>query len=401
MTRLSQNIIKTGLIIYAIFAVAGISGITAGVIIGSIGLILKCIYDCKKNISVSELKTNPAYLLISGFIIILIVSTVFSYDAASSAIRLRNMFGEIILLLLILNLYDDEQNSFLKKTVYVMLILATVQSVYGITQYFTEIGLGPTDLFPFKRVHGTLGHYNTLGGLLGMLIPLFFVYVISSWHEFDMKLKACCITGLTAMTACLLLTFTRGAWLGVLASITIVTIIKNRKLIIIPFLIIIIALVYPPTRDRIINSAKKPETERKIMWSVAIDMIKHRPVIGYGLDTYKKTLYDNYVSKNPDYEQKLYNKYEHFHAHNMYLTILQETGLLGFSIFLCMIFFMLKKIIVLLKSGNAGTTAWTKTLALGILGMMTDFLVHGMVDYPLRGETAYMFWFFMGLLLKL
>ena len=69
---------------------------------------------------------------------------------------------------------------------------------------------------------------------------------------------------------------------------------------------------------------------RPVFWKNAVSIIRSSPICGTGLNTYLRV-----IKRNPD--QKTW-----WYAHNCYLQLAAETGLLGLACFLWMLFVLLR-----------------------------------------------------------
>jgi len=125
---------------------------------------------------------------------------------------------------------------------------------------------------------------------------------------------------------CLLLTFSRGGYIGFLVGLLVLGLIKERKLLII-FAIVLVSwqsLVPNAVRDRVLMTYQQDEgldsssQERIMIWTDALDVITKNPVLGTGFDTYK------FMDRVGPYHD----------THNYYLKIFVELGFIGLFVFL-------------------------------------------------------------------
>lgn len=76
---------------------------------------------------------------------------------------------------------------------------------------------------------------------------------------------------------------------------------------------------------------------RLVRWEAALDLIKQKPVIGYGAGSELSILGDKY------FQDKLYIAYLHrLNAHNQYLTFLLNSGILGLLGYLATLFYIVR-----------------------------------------------------------
>jgi putative inorganic carbon (HCO3(-)) transporter len=124
---------------------------------------------------------------------------------------------------------------------------------------------------------------------------------------------------------------------------------------------------YTDIRSVGITDANFSTLERIAHWQAAIDMWRSRFWIGVGLGGYATAYPEHNL---PNWLLPL------GHAHNIYLNMLAETGILGLCAYLLfwgLLFINLFTATHLLKS-------WERGIALGLLGAWTHMAVHNLVD---------------------
>jgi len=89
-----------------------------------------------------------------------------------------------------------------------------------------------------------------------------------------------------------------------------------------------------------IKNLKANDTSFRIMlWASAIELIKENPIIGIGAGNSDKRLYEVFAVK-----RQWFDKFEKYHAHNQYLQVLLDIGILGFIIFLALFYFLISEL---------------------------------------------------------
>jgi putative inorganic carbon (HCO3(-)) transporter len=143
------------------------------------------------------------------------------------------------------------------------------------------------------------------------------------------KIKLLCY-GLVGMTVfATMYTFSRGAYLAILASVLILGVIKDRKLLLIGAVFLLTWQVVVPTavRQRVTmtqNSNGRLEdsaNERVKLWQAAEESILSDPIFGSGFATYQ---YTNHVDNLKD-------------THNWYVKVMVETGIVGLLLVMVML----------------------------------------------------------------
>jgi putative inorganic carbon (HCO3(-)) transporter len=166
---------------------------------------------------------------------------------------------------------------------------------------------------------------NDFGAYVISILPLTLAFLNKKLsHKKKIILAVICLLA----AFCLFKTFSRGAWIGFFVGATVYFFIYNKKSVLVIPLIIIIFLITPLGFNRV-ASLFKPEKntvwERTQLWQAAGNMIKERPFLGLGVNTFSK-YFPKY--KPADYPDMRY-------AHNSYLQMAAETGISGLLIFIC------------------------------------------------------------------
>lgn len=369
--------LKIGLILYAIFSIMGISGMSIAAGIAILGLFYLFFTSGKIYLYTDEKNKNIVFVL---FLLLLWRFVVSLFLSPAIKISLSRFVVEILEVSLLFCLINVKDFKFKQILIFIVIISAFLQSVYGIIQYFTGIDFIHKSTLPLKeRIKGTLGHWNSLGGLLGMVIPIIFSKLIL---DKNVKNKILFLMFFLVCSSALIFTKTRGAWIGCLLGMTAVSYYKFREKTIIIFLsFIFLFFLIPSTRIRLINTFKDPTLSGRVeLWEKSFEMINsYRLFTGWGVDGFE------IVTKR-------------FHPHNIYLNNMNENGIFGFSLFILLIFLLFRYVFKRIKIYKETPLF---AIYLGILGTLIDFFTHGFVDNILRCETAFLFWFFIGILFSI
>ena len=135
------------------------------------------------------------------------------------------------------------------------------------------------------------------------------------------------------------MTRTRGAWLALVILIPLLILIYSEKklknlgaILISLSLLGGIILLTPALSNRVSTIADlkmQSNSERLLMWQSAFEMFKDNPVFGIGYGSYKIAYQEKYIS--PLAKEKNLE-----HAHNNFLQMLAECGIVGEIAFLAM-----------------------------------------------------------------
>jgi putative inorganic carbon (HCO3(-)) transporter len=320
------------------------------------------------------------------------VSTVLSPVKRAAFTGLSKLTLYMILFALMARVLRSPRIRSLVITVYLLAALAV--SVYGLQQWFYGADALATWVDPDSSLAGTTRVYSYLGNpnlLAGYLVPavVFSAVAVFAWQGWIRKLLAGTMTGMNA--ACLVFSFSRGGWLGLVVAGSVLLLLLTHWYSValpkfwrrwgIPIVlggaaaVLILAVVsVAPLRDRVgsmfAGRDDKSNNFRINVWMAVIDMIKARPLLGIGPGN---------VAFNQVYPLFQRSRYSALSAYSIALEVLVETGLIGL---LCFVW-------LLIVTFNAGWTQVQKLRALrsqegfwllGALAAMVGMLAHGLVD---------------------
>ncbi|MDI6757220.1 MAG: O-antigen ligase family protein, partial [Endomicrobiia bacterium] len=362
-----KNILKLGFLVVAVSAPLSISGAVLGVTLTALAVIWS-VAGGEKIFAPRDVASKKVFYAIAVFSALMVVSAFFSGDISSSLKRMATIAGYFALFVALAGFNDT---SYLRKLVGIFIAVVAAHSIYGIIQYFSGLDIMRDGYVCRSRIIGVVGHFNCLASILGAAVPVVFSFL---YFEKNPKKKILYGVSFVIISSALLLTFTRGAWAGVFAALSFMAFLKNRKIIVIPLILAVLALALPVSRTRIIGTFRNEESGRLIFWRTTPRMIMERPFFGWGADSFKKSFYSKYDDIMPEKG--------HFHPHNMYLSIAQQFGLVGLAAFLVLFYYLLSGLIrrfYTLKDG------FPSAIVFGAIGAVVEFLTHGLVDEPFRG----------------
>ncbi len=322
-------------------------------------------------------------LLFAG---ILIYGCIISYTAIASTKMAMIYIAFILFYFTFVNTIKT------RKQLYALIVLvvfvATFVALLGIYQNYT--GIATTESWVDEemfgeittRVYSTFDNPNVLGEYLILLIPIALAMFWSAkkWlHRFAYV----GITGLLAL--CLIFTSSRGAWLGVMLALAIFIILRDKRLV---GLGVIGVLLLPfITPDSVINrmmsiGQDSSSISRISIWSGSLNIVRDYWLSGIGIGTEAfRVVYPAYTLPGAEYA---------LHAHNLYIQILVETGMVGFIIFGFLLYMFYK---TALSSYWRTEDNFIATLLIALPAGMTGYLFQGLVDniwYNYR--MVFMFW---------
>ena len=244
------------------------------------------------------------------------------------------------------------------------------------------------------RLVGPFGDFGRMSAFLILVIP---VFALRAWAELRLnkRFKDAVFAFLLAATGFLLLYLTRcrAPVLALVVSFAALLIYKRWFKTLGIGLICFLALLAVTPRGMIIHldaeSKEQSIVERVELWKRALDVIKAKPWLGTGINTY------NVAHEKYDTNQNW--RVRGYYAHNGYLQLAAEIGVPGISFFLL---FLLIFFIKGLRGSNSVRGSPDELLHLGILTGLLAFLIYGLFDTNLQSPQCLMsFWLLAGVLI--
>lgn len=322
-------------------------------------------------------KTSGVGVALVSLLIILLISSVFSFAPQKSLMVWAMYMVFFTFYFVILNTVDTKEQLFSILKVFV--ISGAIVSVYGILQYVfgwdTQNAWIDEEMFEdaTMRAYSTLENPNVLGEYLLLLLPVTAVFMLKPKFK---SLSKWVYGGIFLASAlCLVLTQSRGCWLGfVLATAVFVTFYQGKLWALVPFGILLLPFILPQTIiDRIMSIGDMGDSStsyRVFIWYGTTEMLRKYFLggIGMGEGAFRK-IYPFYG----------YNAIIAPHSHNLFLQLTVEAGIGALILFIgAMIIFMKDCIKICMKNvKNSYEYLIALALASGVLG----FLLQSMFDY--------------------
>lgn len=280
--------------------------------------------------------------------------------------------------------------------VFLLVLAGAAVSAYGICQYLFGWGYQSdawvdSEMFSSIgfRVTATLQNPNMLGQYLLLVIPVGGARLLSckTWKARIFYFVSC---GL--MCLCMILTFSRGAWLGLVFAGAIFFVLLDPRLIMLaPFALIALYFVLPETvisRFTSIGNLKDNSTSYRVyIWLGSLAMLKD----GYWLCG----VGPGETAYNAVYPAYSYNTIVAPHAHNLFLQIVCDAGICALAVFALVLFWYFRSLCAGLakKQDFAG-----KMLHIAFISGMAGFLVQAMTDYSFYNyRVMLIFWVYLAL----
>ena len=225
---------------------------------------------------------------------------------------------------------------------------------------------------PF-RARGFFSIYMTLGGTLIVSLALLAgALALGVWR----RAAVLVLPTLLALVA-LGLTYSRNAWVGLLAAVGTLVVLTRRLLLIVPLAaVLVLAVAVPsPLRARIVSAfdpANPTVSERLYFWESGLRMLRDAPLFGVGPGGVK--IY------YPEYKNPAARRAGTSHLHNDAVQIAAERGVIGLAAWLSIwIVFVYRAVRIYreLPPGRSDAAALVAGSVAGVVG----FLAAGLFEY--------------------
>lgn len=350
-----------------------------------LGLILW--YKNKDGITLSE--EVKAYMKAYGvFLLSLIPSIFFSSNPVASAKDFANLWiwRYVIFVLIVV---------FIKKREYLINILIAFMTAVSLECMFTLV-----QVLNNTRLDGRGAGFDRLvlplGGIMCMLLPIAMVILMDA--RFEKKLKQAAVFSVLGTLVGLLCNKSRGAWLTELFVVPVATFqyLRHNKIrmlaVVAVFLGILGFMLSSPQYVKRIQSITNTTTnvsnrDRILVWRSSKRMIRRHPVTGYGIERFRNH-YKYYKYKR--------EKQNLGHAHNNFIHITVESGVIGLAGLIYFVGFYLYKSMRNYRKNKNPYDILIFTTCLGYI------CVFGQIDYTLGiSDGTRMMWFLLAVLLQL
>lgn len=285
--------------------------------------------------------------------------------------------------------------------------ISLIVSVYGIRQWFFGAKALATWVDPESslakttRVYSYLGNPNLLAGYLipAVVLSLVAIFAWQGWIR-----KALALTMFVVNTACLVLTFSRGGWIGLVVGLlaAMALLVYWWSVAMPPFWrtwslpiivggligVLVLAVIFvEPVRLRVFSIfADRQDSSnnfRRNVWDAVFEMIRDRPIIGIGPG------HNSFNKVYPLYQRP---RYTALSAYSIFLETAVETGFLGLACFLWLIIVILNTAFMQMRrflNLRSKDGLWL----IGAIATLLGMLAHGTVDTVwYRPEVNTLWW---------
>jgi len=274
-------------------------------------------------------------------------------------------------------------------------------ALYGIMQYVfgwnTNNAWIDESMFEDStmRVYSTLENPNVLGEYLLLVLPVSAVFIFSDKETKLSKFIYAVIT--LGIFVCLILTQSRGCWLGfMLAAMIFVTFRKGRLWGLLPIVLLILPFVVPETIvNRLLSIGDMGDSStsyRVFIWMGTLAMLRDFWVGGIGMGE---------MAFNSVYPFYSYNAIIAPHSHNLFLQLVTESGIAALVIFVVTMVIYIKNM-MRVYSADKRESGYSMT-ALALISGVMAFMLESMTDYTFynyRVMAVFFMYLALGMTLK-
>ncbi|NOT36778.1 MAG: O-antigen ligase family protein [Saprospiraceae bacterium] len=359
----------------------------------------------KKEMS-KEIFSHPFSILIYLYLGWMLVTSVTSVDKLVSIKFFISKFWFIVPGYFLTYYYFIDRKKII--TFYTLIIVAMVivcsYNIIHLMTYGFEDKPSQWTMQPFFKSHAVLG------AVIAMCIPINLGLV--SYNRGKAVKQLGFILIFTILTICLIVTYSRAAWLSVIPSMLMYIALRLRfpfKALMTFAIVGILALLFniesvirnletnkiASSDDLVENvesisniSSDASNLERINRWACAIDMWKAKPIFGFGPGTYMTEYAPFQLSGN--YTEISTNSGDVGNSHSEYLGPLSEQGLLGGLLFIAIMFFC---IYYSFNTYYNATEKMDKIIISSVGCGLISYLTHGFLNNFLdMDKAAIPFW---------
>ncbi len=344
--------------------------------------------DFKLSIPRAILLPLAAYLLICA------ASLLWSDFPKQSFKGVNKVLEQVLLFIMTAEIFASAKS--LRRFEYGFIAVLTVLVINGYYQYTFGVDLirhvVAQDSSAGSRISASFKTYGLLGSFLLLTLPLLSMLGLRFRNK-DHKMLAWYFALPVSFGGffMLFLTRSRGAILACIAGILVMMIYRKKFLQLFLALAVFagIIMILPSSMVIHLDTERKEQSiiERFYLWDRAVQVIQAKPLLGTGINTYtvSHALYD----KRKNWRVKNY------YAHNGYLQMAAEIGLVGLT---CFLSFILAVFILGYQHQRKLANLEDRNVLLGFMGGLLNFLIFAMVDTVMHNPQSILsFWFLLGI----
>ncbi len=294
-----------------------------------------------------------------------------------------------------------------------LFLTGSAEALMGAVQFIVPLGPPAFAVGPFIRAHGMFGQPNPFAGYLGTILPLALAMMLVPHPG---RFRTIATGGFLLVGLGILLSVSRGAWLGLAVSLSIMALAwsPRARALVVPlvaglalFIGLALAGVLPASLATRITSATEnfgvfdvrtvtltsenfAVVERMAHWQAGWGMLNDYPFLGVGPGNYPAAYEEYFIAPWKD---------PLGHAHNYYLNMAAEAGVPGLLALLLVLGLTFRGLWRRVQAADATHTSGdggdeparpgldlplspvlARALALGLIGSFAMFSIHNLFD---------------------
>ncbi len=328
------------------------------------------------------------------FGILIFFGGVFTKGGASSTASAFLYCGFLSIYFLIVNSYI--RKTWIYRGIKLMIVTTALIALLGVIEGGV-LDYAQLDLSQFDDIHARvssfLGNPNMLGAYLVIVFPFALAQMLSTDKGIKKGFYFLCVL---SIFVCTVLTWSRGAWLGLIVSVVVFLLVSDFRsvwFILLGCGSVPLALYLVPENisNRFISIFTMSDssiTYRFETWDGVLKMIEKYFWTGIGIGE------SAFISVYPEFAVS--GTETVMHAHNIFLQILLEIGIIGLVVFLVTAFMFTQKCFAGVKERRRGGKS-RNMISAGLASVCATFVM-GLTDHVFYNYRVFLvFWIFVGL----
>jgi putative inorganic carbon (HCO3(-)) transporter len=318
------------------------------------------------------------------FLVACLLSLPRSGNLAGSIIEIAELLSFVVLFILIVDVLRSDRD--VRRMVRFLVLSSLVPISVGLVQLCSNLDASFFSLEPSFRLSATLTHPNAYAFYLVMITVIavgLFSQAGSGMHRIGL------LSLIALLLTSLVFTYTRSAWIGLAIAVLGLAILKNRKLLIVaPLALCGVLLVFPVISlrfDALFSDELFRYTSlawRLKIWTASVPYFLSHPIFGNGFGAFQLIGHqiDDWFAA----------------AHNDYLRLLVETGLVGLSAYLILLLAFAR---LGLRARKAATNEYFGHLTTGFVCFLAAYVLMSFTDNLFNhGGVQWYFWAYAGVI---
>ena len=348
-----------------------------------------------KKILLKESIRCPKILWILGsFCLTASLTISYSVDGPSTLLFSLDLWASFFFIFVLINFLNSIK--LIELMAGILIMLTVIVNVFAVYDYLVTLpkllafmpntipyaDRGIRELLSTHRIPTLFGWPNILAGFLVMTIPLMFIFLVT---KRPVVIRICIVLALILALYTFFITNTVSSWVGIFAGLMVVFLaikkfsLSHRGWIGILFTVIFTTVLIAYIFHQKMNLPNGNSTDARWQYfTSSCALIKLHPIIGSGWRTYGIASFPYIKNTNGSSE----------YAHNSYLQIWAEVGIIGLVIFLYFLWLLFKNSLELLHERHYQYRWLALTITVGIVGSIVDNLF----SYTMIKPQIALFW---------